>query len=140
MNTLKYIGMNVHMATTVIAVVNSIGKVVSETILETKATTILDFLKSQRGTIHVAFEEGTQAAWLHDLICPHVAEVVVCNAREIHDYDNKDDKGDAKRIAELLRTNGLKAVYHGEHGTKALKELTRSYGPYSVTAFGSRIA
>jgi len=128
MDTSKYIGMDVHMATTVISVVDSIGKVVSEAILETKSTTIIDFLKSQRGTIHVAFEEGTQAAWLHDLIYPHVSEVLVCNPREIHDYDNKDDKGDAKRIAELLRTNGLKAVYHGEHGTKALKELTRSYG------------
>ena len=128
MNTSKYIGMDVHMATTVIAVLNSVGETVAEAVVETKASTILDFLKSQRGTVHVTFEEGTQAAWLYDLIRPHVAEVVVCNPREVPAQDNKADKSDAKRLAELLRTNGLKAVYHGEHGTQALKELSRSYG------------
>jgi hypothetical protein len=128
MNTSKYIGMDVHMATTVIAVVNNVGGAVAEAVVETKASTILDFLKSQRGTVHVTFEEGTQAAWLHDLIRPHVAEVIVCNPREIPAQDNKADKSDAKRLAELLRTHGLKAVYHGEQGTQALKELARSYG------------
>jgi transposase len=128
MNTSKYIGMDVHMATTVIAVLNSVGETVAEAVVETTASTILDFLKSQRGTVHVTFEEGTQAAWLYDLIRPHVAEVVVCNPREVPAQDNKADKSDAKRLAELLRTNGLKAVYHGEHGTQALKELSRSYG------------
>lgn len=127
MNTSKYIGMDVHMATTVIAVVNSDGEIVAEAVIETKASTILDFLKSQRGTVHVTFEEGTQAAWLYDLIRPHVAEVVVCNPREIPTQDNKADRSDAKRLAQLLRTHGLKAVYHGEHGTQALKELSRSY-------------
>jgi len=128
MNTSKYIGMDVHMATTVIAVVNSVGGTVAEAVVETKPSTLLDFLKSQRGTVHVTFEEGTQAAWLHDLIRPHVAEVVVCNPREIPAQDNKADRSDAKRLAELLRTQRLKAVYHGEHGTQALKELSRSYG------------
>ena len=42
-------------------------------VIETKGSTILEFLKSQRGTLHVAFEEGTQAAWLYDLIHPRVA-------------------------------------------------------------------
>ena len=73
MNGLKYIGMDVHKATTVIAVLNLAGKVVGEAIIETTASSILDFIKSQRGTLHVAFEEGTQAAWLYDLIRPHVA-------------------------------------------------------------------
>jgi len=136
-NETKYIGMDVHMATTVIAVLNSVGKVVAEAIIETKASTILDFLKSQRGTVHVTFEEGTQAAWLYDLIRPHVAQVVVCDPRQIARQDNKADKADAKRLAELLRTNGLKAIYHGEHSTQAVKELARSYG--SIVNDGTRV-
>ena len=79
MNLLKYIGMDVHKATTVITVLNAQGKVVQETIIETKAEAILDFIKGQRGTLQVAFEEGTQAAWLYDLIQPYVASVVVCD-------------------------------------------------------------
>lgn len=127
MNQLKYIGMDVHMAMTVVVVLNSTGKVVAEAIIETKGSTIVDFIKSQRDTLHVTFEEGTQAAWLYDLISPHVAQVMVCNPRKIGKSDNKADKIDAKRLAELLRTNGLKEVYHGEHSTQALKELVRSY-------------
>src|SRR5512139_1941060 len=73
MNMLKYIGMDVHKAMTVIAVRDSAGKVITEAIIETKDSTILDFFKSQRGTLHVAFEEGTQAAWLYDLLHSRVA-------------------------------------------------------------------
>ena len=40
---------------------------------------------------------------------------------------NKSDRIDARKLAELLRTNQLKAVYHEEHGMRALKELGRSY-------------
>ena len=127
MNEIKYIGMDVHMATTVIAVLNSVGTVVAEGIIETKASAIVDFLKGQRGTLYVTFEEGTQASWLYDLIRPHVAEVVVCDPRQIAKQDNKSDKTDAKRLAELLRSHGLKAIYHGEHRTRAVKELALSY-------------
>jgi transposase len=127
MNLLKYIGMDVHKATTVIAVLNTVGKVVAEVIIETKAQAILDFIKGQRGTLHVAFEEGTQAAWLYDLIQPHVASVVVCDPRKIPSQGRKADKPDAKWLAELLRGNILKPVYHGEQSTRSLKELARSY-------------
>jgi transposase len=128
MNLLKYIGMDVHMAMTVIAVLNNVGKVVAEAIVESKASTILDFIKGQRGTLHVAFEEGNQAAWLYDLLRPHVAEVVVCDPRKLPAHQgNKADKPDAKRIAELLRTHSLSPVYHGERSTRELKEYARSY-------------
>ncbi len=43
MNSEKYIGLDVHQATTSIAVMDSTGKVVMESILETKAATILEF-------------------------------------------------------------------------------------------------
>ena len=133
----KYIGMDVHKATTVVAVLDSAGKVVAEAIIETKGSTILDFLKSQRGTLHVAFEEGTQAAWLYDLIQPRVASVTVCDPRKISRQGNKGDKVDARLLAELLRTGGLKPIYHGEKSTRAVKELALSY--ISMVADGTRI-
>jgi hypothetical protein len=51
-----------------------------EAILETKAETILQFLHGLRGSLYVTFEEGTCAAWLRDLLKPHVAQVLVCDA------------------------------------------------------------
>ena len=47
---------------------DSTGKVVMESILETKAATILEFFAGLRGTLSVTFEEGTWAAWLYDLL------------------------------------------------------------------------
>ena len=137
MNLLKYIGMDVHKATTVVAVLNRLGKVLVEAIIETKAAAILDFIKGQRGTIHVALEEGTHAAWLYDLIRPHVANVVVCDPRKVTREGNKSDRVDAKRLAELLRTNALVAVYHGSRGTRAVKELAASYD--AIVRDGTRI-
>jgi hypothetical protein len=44
------------------------GKLIMESILETMATTILEFVAGLRGTLSVTFEEGTWAAWLYDLL------------------------------------------------------------------------
>jgi hypothetical protein len=74
-NSEKYIGLDLHQATISVAVLDCSGKVVMESILETKAATILEFLAGLRGTLSVTFEEGTWAAWLYDLLKPHVDEL-----------------------------------------------------------------
>ena len=124
-----YVGMDVHQASIVICVMNALGKVVIESIIETKTQTVRDFISGLRGEVHVTFEEGTQAAWLYDLICPLVTEVVVCNPRhnKLLEVGNKADRLDARKLAQLLRAGMLKAVYHGESGTRALKEMVRTY-------------
>src|SRR5712692_3257517 len=77
----KYIGMDVHKEAIVIAVLNEIGKLVMESIVETKASSILQFIHGLRGELHVTWEEGTWAAWLYDLLQPQVQHIVVCNPR-----------------------------------------------------------
>src|SRR5579859_593761 len=116
MNSEKYIGLDVHQATISAAVMDSMGKLVMESILETKAATILEFFAGLRGTLSVTFEEGTSAAWLYDLLKPHVAKLVVCNPRKIAltKHGNKSDKIDARKLADRLRLNDLESVYHGE--------------------------
>ena len=74
MNSTKYIGMDVHKEATVIAVMNAAGKLVMESIVETKAATIRQFIEGLRGELYVTFEEGTWAAWLYDLLKPHVTK------------------------------------------------------------------
>jgi len=129
MNPEKYIGMDVHAATISVAVMNAQGKLLMECVLETKASTILEFIQGQRGTVAVTFEEGIMAAWLHDLLKPHVSRLVVCDPRKnaLMRDGNQNDRADARKLAELLRTNPVHAVYHGQHGTRALKELGRSH-------------
>ena len=125
----KYIGMDVHKESISIAVMNSAGKIVMECVIETKASMILQFIDGLRGEVQVTFEEGTSAAWLYDLLKPHVTKLLVCDPRKNKSMreGNKSDKIDARRLAELLRLNHLSPVYHGEHGLRTLKELVRSY-------------
>src|SRR5499427_8035006 len=71
MSSEKYIGMDVHQATISVAVMDSQGKLIMESILETKASTLLEFFAGLRGSRFVTFEEGTWAAWLYDRLKPH---------------------------------------------------------------------
>src|ERR1700731_2095602 len=129
MDKTKYIGMDVHKETISIAVLDSSGKLVMESVIETKGITIVQFIRGLRGELHVTLEEGTWAAWLYDLLKPHVADIVVCNPRRnaLLKEGSKSDKIDARRLAELLRRGMLRAVYHGENGLGTLRELARSY-------------
>lgn len=125
--TTKYVGMDVHQATTVISVRDENGRVLQRTVLPTEANALVEYFSGMRGTVHVAFEEGTQAQWLYDLLEPIVARVVVCDRRGEPKTGNKGDEEDADRLSELLRRNGLRAVYHGSAHRATLKELTRTY-------------
>ena len=57
MNIEKYIGLDVHQATISVAVMDSTGKVIMESILETKASTILEFFAGLRGTRSVTWKK-----------------------------------------------------------------------------------
>jgi len=128
-SNIKYVGMDVHKQSISIAIRNAAGKIVMECVIETKASIILQFFDGLRGDVQVTFEEGTSAAWLYDLLKPHVSKLVVCDPRKNKSMreGNQNDKIDARRLAELLRLDHLTPVYHGEHGLRTLKELVRSY-------------
>ena len=129
MDNKKYIGMDVHQASISIAVNDAGGKLLMECVIETKATTVLEFIKGVRGSLSVTFEEGTSAGWLYDLLKPHVNEVIVCNPRKnaLLKAGNKNDRVDARKLSDLLRAGLLTPVYHGECGVRTLRELSRSY-------------
>lgn len=139
MNSTKYIAMDVHQATISVAVRDDDGKLVMESTVETKAATILDFIRGIRGSVRVTFEEGTSAAWLHDLLKPHVSKVIVCDPRKnaLLKKGNKNDLIDARKLSDLLRAGLLSPVYHGDSGVRTLRELARSY--FTVTKDLTRV-
>jgi transposase len=104
MTSTKYIGMDVHKESISIAVMNAAGKIVMECVIETKASILLQFIHGLRGDLQVTFEEGTWAAWLYDLLKPHVTEVVVCNPRKIAllKDGSKSDRIDARKLLRQI--------------------------------------
>ena len=133
----KYVGLDVHQATTVASVRESSGRVLARAVFPTEESAITDFFEGMRGAVHVALEEGTQAQWLHELLTPQVDRVVVCDRRGQSRHGNKADQGDADQLSDQLRRNGLRAVYHGDTHRTTLKELTRTY--QSVVADSTRV-
>jgi transposase len=123
----KYVGLDVHQATTVAVVQDDSGRVIARSVMPTEAAAIVEFFRGMRGAIHVAFEEGTQAQWLHDLLVPVVARVIVCDRRGEPQHGHKGDWGDAEQLADRLRRGDLRAVYHGSPHRAVLKELARTY-------------
>lgn len=119
--TPKYVGLDVHQATTLAAVREEAGRVIARTLLPTEPHALVEFFRGMRGPIHVAFEEGTQSQWLHDLLEPVVDQVIVCDRRGQAAPGSKSDRGDAEHLAELLRRGGLRAVYHGTHSAPRSK-------------------
>jgi len=125
----KDLALDVHQATIVADIHDADDRCLQHSIFETKAQAIGDFVRGLRGTLHVVFEEGTQAAWLYDLIRPLAAEVVVCDPRhnQLLASGNKSEKVDAHKLAHLLRLGAVKSVYQGEAGLRTLKELVHCY-------------
>lgn len=129
MNRTKYVAMDVHTASISVAVLNSAGKVIMESVIEAKRSTIVQFIEGLRGELLLTFEEGTWSAWLYDLLTPYVTNIVVCDPRRnaLLKEGSANDRIDARKLAELLRLNCLRSVYHGENGLRTLKELVRAY-------------
>lgn len=126
----KYMGMDVHQATTVVSVIDAEGKLVLETTVATEAGPLIRLMESISGALHVTFEEGTQAEWLYEVVRGYVTEVIVCDPRrnKLLEEGSKGDKLDARKLAELLRAGLLRTVYHGhQEATRKLKQLVRAY-------------
>jgi hypothetical protein len=111
--TTKYVGLDVHQASTVASVREASGRVIARSIFPTEPAALTEFVRSMRGAVHLTFEEGTQAQWLHDLLAPLVQQVIVCDRRGAPRLGNKGDQVDADLLSDLLRRGGLRAVYHG---------------------------
>ena len=124
----KYVGLDVHQATTVITVRDDAGHVLARTVVATEAAAMRAVVRGMRGEIHVVLEEGTQAQWLYELLAPLVHQVIVCNRRGEPSHGNKADQSDADELSELLRCGRLRAVDHGSPDRARLKELARDSG------------
>ncbi len=95
--TTKYVGLDVHQAMTVATVRSEGGRVIARSVVETSDESIREFFSAMAGSVHVVFEEGTQAQWLYDLLRPRVDRVLVC--------DRRGEKRRATRGTRSMPTN-----------------------------------
>lgn len=101
--TTKHLVLDVHQATSVYSVRESCGRILERRVIGTKARELVALERRLGPNFHVIFEEGTPAEWLHDLLSPHCAKLIICNPRENLAKLNKSDRLDADPLSELLR-------------------------------------
>jgi hypothetical protein len=122
----RYIGLDVHTASTTVAVIGESGKRLGSHVVETNGQALVEQLKTIPGTRHVVLEEGTQSAWIYEILSPHAEEVLVTMIPESR--GQKSDESDGFKLAEQLRTGGIKKHVFKEVGEyRTLRELARTH-------------
>ena len=127
MDSIKYAGIDLHQSTCVIAIHDESGKVICEAVIATEAEALRSFLGGIGGTVHVAFEVGTQSGWLYQILKPVVCSVTVADIRKHKRRGSKTDRADAHELARLLRKGDLQAIYQGDANTRRLRDLAHAY-------------
>jgi transposase len=122
----KYIGLDVHATSCTAAVVDVRGKRLGSHVVETNGQALVEFFKTQAGTLHVCMEEGTQATWLAELLSAQVAEVKVTQVSESR--GPKSDQRDAFDLADGMRTGRLQtSVFKPMGSFTTLRQLVKAH-------------
>lgn len=117
----RFIGMDVHAASTTFAVIDARGKRLHSKVVETNGSALIEFLQREPGTLHLCLEEGTQSTWLVEILSAHAKRIVVAHVSESRGH--KSDERDAFALAEMLRTDAIKTVVYKHTGAFASLRL-----------------
>ena len=122
----RYIGGDVHAASVTFSVRSEAGKVVRRDVVETNGRALVGYLSQQPGNVHLCIEEGEWSQWLHEILSPHVTELVVHRAQ--WSPGAKSDRHDADGLSERMRTGKVGVpVYKDRKQFGALREASRRY-------------
>lgn len=127
----RYVGVDSHARSCTLGVVSASGRRLQSTVVETNGQALVEAVRLIPGRVHLCLEEGTQSAWLYELLKPHVAEIVVSMPPK--SKGAKDDKRDAWARAEELRVGAVETrVYKAPQHLAGLRAAVRAYG-FAVT-------
>jgi transposase len=122
----RYLGLDVHAASSTLVVVSAAGRRLQRMVLETNGQALVEAIRAVPGRKHLCFEEGTQSAWLYEILSPHVSETVVAGV--VGNQGPKSDARDAEGLAEKLRTGTLdRRIFKAPREFTLLRDLARSH-------------
>ena len=123
-----YIGLDAHSATCTFVVQDEAGNITHRAMVKTSEGTLLGFLGTLPGEKILAVEESHVSQWVYVLLHDKVDKLIVCNPCRLMKHQGpKTDYRDALRLANELRGNFLKAVYHDESHWIQLRVLVSGY-------------
>lgn len=120
----RYIGLDAHGTSCTFVVIGQSGKKLRQDVIETNGAALVSYLRNVPGRKHLCLEEGTQSAWLYEILSPHVDELVVAHVSQSR--GQKSDALDALARAEELRTGAIECpVFKAPGQFSRLRELAR---------------
>jgi transposase len=123
----RYIGIDAHATSCTLVVIGPSGRKLTEQVIETNATALVEYIQSVPRPRHLCLEEGNQSAWLHQVLSPHVDELVVTGTTEKR-KDHKNDRRDALARAQELRLGAFeKIVFKAPNQFALLRHLASTY-------------
>jgi transposase len=123
----RYVGLDVHAQSCTLAVMGPSGRRLKQLVVETNGAALVEAIQGIPRRRHLCLEEGTQSAWLHEVLSPHVDEIAVVVPPE--SKGGKSDSRDAWSRANELRTGAIETrVYKAPLHLSALKNAVRAHG------------
>jgi transposase len=122
----RYIGLDVHMQSSTLAVVGPSGKRLQSQVVETNGRALLQVVRAIPTPRYLCLEEGTQSSWLYELLRGEVDDLVVTVPEKRRGV--KSDSADAWALAEQLRIGAVKRrVFKNQGRFGALRAAVRGY-------------
>jgi len=120
-----YVGLDVSLKQTSICVVNQVGSVVREGVVDSESEAIATFVRSKApGAVRIGLETGPTATWLWTELKQLGLPVICIDARHakavLKMQINKSDRNDAAGIARIMQTGWFK------EGASRISIATRS--------------
>jgi len=122
----RYLGADVHAASTTFCVLDGSGKRIRRDVIETNGKALIGYLGQLAGDLHLCIEEGEWSQWLYEILAPRVTELVVYRGE--WKPGQKSDAIDAHGLAEKLRTGKIdRPVFKDAKQFTALRDRARTY-------------
>ena len=127
---MNYIGMDVHISSVDIAVVNCKGNIKGSVRVKLSIKEIIGYINGVPKPRRTFIEEGSLAGWLLENFTNLGEELVVSEPKRnkwISHSDEKSDANDAVKLAKLAWGNYMKEIHHPIGDRRQFKELVFSY-------------
>ena len=126
-----YVGLDLGSSYCQQTVINADGALQWSRSISTSERNLRNAFADLQGDVRVHVEAGELSTWVHSIIKPLVKNVVVSHPRSLAWIGKdavKDDRIDARKLAELLRLNLVHAVYcEADNERQTFKQLVTHY-------------
>ncbi len=123
-----YIGLDGHSKTSTFVSIGEKGQILTQSQVVTCERELLGFVRSQKGSKRLVFEESHLSQWFFALLSAEVDELVVCHPGYLGKKQGpKDDLRDALHLANELRCGHVIPVFHDQSRMMELRSLISAY-------------